>query len=118
MTSFLELLLRGILLRCPVCGQGKLFRRPFKMYERCPVCGLVYEREVGYFTAPMAINLIFSELLIAIVTVPLAANPNISLTQLFLWGAPLPFLLPLLFYHHSRGLWMCIDYYFHPLERQ
>ncbi len=87
------------------------------MYERCPECNFRYEREEGYFSSSMAINLIISELLIAGFTVPLAANPDIPLMQLFLWGWPAPILLPLLFYHHSRSMWMSIDHLFHPIER-
>lgn len=116
MNSALTLLQRGLFLRCPVCGKGPLFQRPFKMYERCPVCNFHFEREEGYFSSAMAINLVISELLIAAFTVPLAANQNIQLWQLFLWGAPVPFLLPLLFYHHSRSLWMSMDHYLHPLH--
>jgi uncharacterized protein (DUF983 family) len=117
MDTFFTLLIRGLLLRCPVCGRGKLFHAPFKMNERCSNCGLIFEREVGYFTSSMAINLIISELLIAALVVPLAANQSIPLMQIFIWGAPAPFLLPLIFYHHSRSLWLSMDYYFHPLER-
>jgi len=93
-----------------------LFRSPFRMYERCPHCGFVYEREEGYFSSAMAINLIISELLIAAFTVPLAAT--IPLTQLLIWGAPAPFLLPILFYHHSRGLWMSMDHLLNPVLRR
>ena len=118
MGRFSELLLRGLLLRCPVCGQGKLFQRPFKMNERCPHCGLLFEREEGYYTSSMAINLVISEFLIAAFTVPLAANPAIPLNLLFLWGAPFTVILPLLFFHHSRGLWLSMDHYLNPLERQ
>ena len=34
---------------CPTCRQAKIFRRPFNMHEACPVCGVVFERETGYF---------------------------------------------------------------------
>ena len=39
---------------CPRCGQGAIFRLPLwrgylAMNERCPVCGLKFEREPGYF---------------------------------------------------------------------
>lgn len=102
------------MLRCPVCGKGKLFKSWFKMNERCPVCNLKFEREEGYFSSSMAINLVISELLIAAFTVPLAIM--IPLWQLFLFGAPVVILLPLLFFHHSRSLWLSMDYYLHPLH--
>ena len=46
---------------CPRCRIGKIFRasvfRGFpKMYERCTVCGLKFEREEGYFLGAMYIS--------------------------------------------------------------
>jgi uncharacterized protein (DUF983 family) len=40
--------------RCPRCREGAIFRKPLwrgflAMHERCPACGLKYEREPGYF---------------------------------------------------------------------
>lgn len=101
-------------MRCPVCGKSKLFYNVFKMHTSCAVCGTIYEREVGYFSSSMALNLIASELLITIFIVPLAAIRTIPLWQTLLWLSPLPFLLPVLFYRHSRSLWLCMDEYFHP----
>lgn len=111
------LLIRGLFLRCPVCGQGKLFSRGFKMNRQCPVCGLTFEREEGYFSSAMAINLVISELIIAAVAIPLAANLSIPLIMALLIGLPLPFLLPLIFYRHSKSLWLSMDHYFNPVQR-
>ena len=30
---------RGITMRCPACGRGRLFRRYLKVADRCPACG-------------------------------------------------------------------------------
>ncbi|HEY8829040.1 MAG TPA: DUF983 domain-containing protein, partial [Candidatus Limnocylindria bacterium] len=50
-------MLRSILLLlCPRCRRGELFTGLLDMPERCPVCGLVYEREHGYFVGAMAIS--------------------------------------------------------------
>jgi uncharacterized protein (DUF983 family) len=108
---------RGIRLACPVCGEGRLFRGWFKMYERCPVCGFYYEREEGYFTGAMAINLVISELLLAALAIPLALQPWMSLMLLVVIGATLAILFPILFYRHSKGLWMSIDHILHPVEQ-
>ena len=53
--------LRGILgALCPRCRTGKIFRKSVwlfpGMYERCPVCGLKFEREDGYFLGAMYIS--------------------------------------------------------------
>ncbi len=113
----LLLLRRGLRQRCPVCGKGKIFKGWFKTYERCPECGFVYEREPGYYTGAMAVNLVVSELLIAAIAVPLAASQNVSLTILIALGLTLPFLFPLLFYRPTKSLWMAFDHFLHPVSR-
>ncbi len=47
--------------RCPRCRVGRIFRHSIflgfpKMYERCSVCDLRYEREPGYFLGAMYIS--------------------------------------------------------------
>jgi uncharacterized protein (DUF983 family) len=39
--------------RCPHCREGKIFRSATGMNPTCPVCGLVWEREEGYFVGAM-----------------------------------------------------------------
>lgn len=39
--------------RCPRCCEGRLFRGRFEMNDPCPVCGLVFQREEGYFLGAM-----------------------------------------------------------------
>ncbi|TMC19765.1 MAG: DUF983 domain-containing protein [Chloroflexi bacterium] len=113
------ILIRGLLLRCPNCGKGKLFRRGFTMYEKCPVCGWRYEREEGYWTGAVAVNLVVTELLIALVAVPLAVALALAqkpVTLLIIIGLPLPFILPFLFFRHAKSLWMSIDFMVHPVD--
>jgi uncharacterized protein (DUF983 family) len=89
------------------------------MYERCPVCGWKYEREEGYWTGAIAINLVVTELLIAAVAIPLAvwlALTQQPVTLLIIVGIPIPFILPLLFFRHSKSLWMSVDFMLHPAE--
>jgi|SRR5579859_6828700 len=107
---------RAIRLACPVCGEGRVFSGWFKMNDNCPVCGFHFEREEGYFTGAMAVNLVVSELLLAAIAIPLALQPAVSLFLLLAIGSALAVLLPLLFYRHSKGLWMSIDHFLHPVE--
>jgi uncharacterized protein (DUF983 family) len=109
------LMRRGLRQRCPVCGRGRIFAGFFKTYEKCPVCGFEFEREPGYYTGAMAINLVVSELLIAIVAVPLAASQAVPITALIILGCTLPVLLPLLFYRPTKSLWMSFDHFIHPV---
>ena len=90
------------------------------MYERCPVCGWRYEREEGYWTGAIAINLVATELLIALVAVPLAiylAMAQQPITLLIVVGLPLPFILPFIFFRHAKSLWMGVDFMLHPTEQ-
>lgn len=40
-----QLLWRALRLRCPRCGEGRIFRRwlTYTEYHNCPLCGLVYD---------------------------------------------------------------------------
>ena len=40
-------------MRCPRCCRGKVFRGMFAMNDPCPVCGLIFQREEGYFLGAM-----------------------------------------------------------------
>ena len=115
----LTILLRGLLLRCPYCGKGKLFRKGFTMYERCSICGWRFEREEGYWTGAIAVNIVMTLLLTAICLVPLAmtfAAADEPLILFLIVGLPLPLILPFLFFRHAKSLWMSIDFMINPVE--
>lgn len=109
----LLLLWRALLLRCPRCGKGKLYKHGFTMYDNCSVCGWRFEREEGYWTGAMAVNLVVTELLIVVVIFPLAVSGAPAL-PLLLFGIPATILVPILLYRHSKSLWMTIDFLLHP----
>ena len=39
--------------RCPRCLRGPVFAGLLRMHPRCPACGLLFEREPGYFLGAM-----------------------------------------------------------------
>jgi uncharacterized protein (DUF983 family) len=41
--------------RCPRCRQGRMFRG-YTMNDPCPVCGLLFQREEGYFLGAMYVS--------------------------------------------------------------
>ncbi len=114
-SSLPVLLGRGLRQRCPVCGKGKIFAGIFKTYERCPVCGFTFEREPGYYTGAMAVNLIITELLLAAIALPVAASQAVSIQVMIAMGATIPILLPVLFYRPTKSLWMGFDHFLHPV---
>jgi len=89
------------------------------MYERCPVCGWSFEREEGYWTGAVAVNLVVTELLVTLLVVPLAVWLAITqqpITLLVITGLPLAFILPFIFFRHSKSFWMSIDFMIHPVD--
>ena len=108
MGQFLQvvrILLDGLLLHCPRCEMGSMFRSGFKMYHACPVCALEFERASGEVTGGMGINTVAAcivELSLAIAFVlgpPLPLNVQIAL--LIVVGI----IFPIVFYRPARGLW-------------
>ena len=110
-------MLRGILrLRCPRCRRGKLFKGLIDMPERCPECGLVYEREHGYFVGAMAISYGLAVALVGILFFLLLAITRWPL-EWVLVSSSLAF-LPLAPFclRYSRALWMYLDRRIDPID--
>jgi uncharacterized protein (DUF983 family) len=42
--------------RCPRCREGRIFRGTFAMNDPCPTCGLIFQREEGFFLGAMYIS--------------------------------------------------------------
>ena len=107
----------GLRLRCPRCGIGRLYSKPFRMNENCAHCGLKFEREQGYFIGAIYINYAAT---IAI-AVPgfflLDAFTGIDINQQLAFWIPFAVIFPLLFFHHSRSLWLVLDHICNP-EKQ
>jgi len=107
---------RGLRLKCPRCGAGSLYNKPFKMNEQCANCALKFEREQGYFIGAIYINYAAT---IAI-AVPgfflLDTFTVITINQQLAIWVPFAVIFPLIFFHHSRSLWLVLDHFFNPPE--
>nr|WP_297806645.1 DUF983 domain-containing protein [Tepidiforma sp.] len=103
----------ALAMRCPRCCRGAVWAGPFRMRERCAVCGLAFEREPGYFTGAMYASYFIG----------LFATLPVWL-WLLLAGAPFGAIVAAAFvlvglvtpaaFHYSRVAWMQIDAYFNP----
>ena len=60
---FLVTMRRALTRRCPYCGGPGIYEGYFALRERCPSCGVRFEREEGYFLGAYALNLIVAEFL-------------------------------------------------------
>ena len=110
----LKILGNGVRLRCPRCGVGHLYEKPFKMYGNCSHCELKFEREQGYFIGAMYIN--YAATIAIAVPGYFLLDAFTALTinqQLALW-VPFAVIFPLVFFRHSRSLWLVLDHYFNP----
>lgn len=116
-TSSTTILLRGLLKRCPRCGQGNLFHRWTEMVDACPRCGLHFEQEEGYWVGALTYNTMITLILFAVligvgVGVTWPDSPVFTLVGI---GAVAGVLFPILFYPYSKTIWVATDLaFFHP----
>ncbi|HET7441597.1 MAG TPA: DUF983 domain-containing protein [Terriglobales bacterium] len=107
--------LTGILHQlCPRCRAGKIFRssiyRGFpKMNERCPVCGLKFQREEGYFLGAMYISYGLALAAILMIALVLWRLTAWRIDRVVIWAIVLflPLVLPITFF--ARVLWIYLD---------
>jgi uncharacterized protein (DUF983 family) len=107
----------GLRLKCPRCGVGSLYAKPFKMNPACARCGVQFEREQGYFVGAIYINYAAT----VAIAVPgfflLDAFTEITINQQLALWVPFAVIFPLLFFHHSRSLWLALDHFFNPADK-
>lgn len=105
----LTILLRGVRLRCPHCGQGPLAAGWFTLHETCSVCGVRYERKPGESSGasifwagllPIIALMLFFALYGLNPELPLALSLGLSVTVVIVLG--------LLGYRHARGVWVAV----------
>lgn len=87
------------------------------MNTRCDYCGLVYEREQGYFVGAIYLNVIATEsLLLGTLVVYGLITGRIDETILTVLVI-LALTLPLVYFHHTRSFWLCIDHLLNPRDK-
>lgn len=115
-----RLLLRGVRKQCPNCGAGHIYDGWFRMKDRCPACGLRFEREPGFFVGAYLINLAVAFtllfLLCMVVVAWKATTPDAPIAIPIAAGVAIGLVVPPLFYPYSRTIWSAIDIGMTPLE--
>lgn len=117
----IRLLSRGIRLRCPHCGEGRLRESWLKLKPKCPVCGLRTDRgEEDFFNGGMMWNIVFSEgaLLLLGLGVGIATWPDVPWTLMQWLGIALMATVPFLFYPFSLGFWLANDIWIRPVTEE
>ena len=110
------MLWRGIRKRCPVCGQGRLFRGWFRMFPRCAECGFRFDREPGYWLGSIYVNYGLTALIVTVAYFVLYLTRAIP-ADVLLWSlAAFCLLFPIWFFRYARSLWIALDLYFDPVQ--
>lgn len=102
--------------RCPRCREGRMFRGTVTMNDPCPHCGLIFQREEGYFLGAMYVSYALSTLLFGVIYVAWA----LVLGWFGVWTALASIatyapLIPMVF-RYSRVLWIYWDRHAFPTE--
>jgi len=106
---FFTLLGRALRLRCPLCGQGKLFRGWLSMNKTCPYCGIKFEREPGFFLGSIYINYGLTALIVSIAYPVLLFNGFASETPLLIGALVFVVIFPVFLFPWARSLWLGFD---------
>ncbi|HTQ37510.1 MAG TPA: DUF983 domain-containing protein [Pirellulales bacterium] len=113
-SSLVTLLWRAVRLRCPVCGQGKLFRGWFTMYPRCEQCHFRFERSPGYWLGSIFVNYGLTALIVTAAYFALFFTEALPPDWIMRLLLAFCLLFPLWFFRYARGIWISVDLYFDP----
>ncbi len=113
--GFGEALRRAMRKRCPRCGGSSIFASYFQLRERCPTCSSRFEREEGYWTGAMIVNIGVCELWFVVLfgLMVLPTFPDVPWRLLLGAGLLTNGLLPVIFYPWSKTIWMAFELLFH-----
>jgi len=108
-------LARIVRLRCPRCGRGRVFAKPFVRAETCESCAWRYERGQGHWVGGSEVHMFLSYGISVVVCVPF----------LVIFGASLAVKLGVILghvlvsvgvFHFSRSAFLGIDFLIDPGE--
>jgi uncharacterized protein (DUF983 family) len=115
-----EVLTTGLRCRCPYCRQGRIFRGwPNRVLPQCPVCGLHYFRESGYFMGGMIITYVMTAFILLgayLISLLIPGVRMISENAKFVFWIVLAILLTLILVRPAYSLWLSLDFWIDPWE--
>ncbi|HVU87289.1 MAG TPA: DUF983 domain-containing protein [Pirellulales bacterium] len=113
--SLWKILGRTMRLRCPRCGEGKLFSGWVRMPRECEACGLKFEREPGYFLGSIYFNYGVTAFIVTVAALVLLMFTEVSERTLLMSLGAFCVLFPMWFFRYARALWMAWDHFADPL---
>jgi uncharacterized protein (DUF983 family) len=114
----LEAIFRGV---CPRCRKGAIYRKSLfrgwlDIHDRCPVCGLLFEREQGYYLGAMYFSYMLSVPPVGLLMCLIWLITRWRLDYVVVGGfvAYLPAVLPMV--RFCRIVWIHFDQWMDPDE--
>jgi uncharacterized protein (DUF983 family) len=104
----------GLRKRCPVCAERDVFERFFTIRERCPSCGLEFEREEGYWLGAMVVAMALVIIAFSLVFLGGIALtwPDPPWTWLLVATVAVNLVVPVVLYPWCMTVWMGIHHAF------
>lgn len=109
-----QIVVRGLINRCPNCGRASLFRRGFEIHTSCPECGLSHEQGEGFFLGSMSINYGVTVVAFLVPILVLYLTGVLSGLVASVVAGIGAILFPVVFYRSSRSWWLMAYYFFLP----
>lgn len=108
------LLRRSLKLRCPACGQGRLFRTRFSMFDSCTACGYSFQREPGFYLGSIYVNYGLTAVMVTGSYIYMLANSIGEDWQRMVVLVPFSLVFPIWFFPYARAVWLGFDYRWDP----
>lgn len=95
-----------------------MFESFMEMRERCPTCGLAFEREPGYWVGAMIIitTITFGLFLVLLVGGMLVTWPDVPWGWLLGITVAANVVVPVVAYPIAKSIWSAMELGWHPLE--
>jgi uncharacterized protein (DUF983 family) len=114
----MRLAARGLALRCPVCGRGRIFRGWFAMHDVCASCGRTFNRGPGYFLGSIYFNYGVTSAIVIAVFFSVFVTDALTGGQLLVVLSMFALLFPIWFFRYARALWIAFDELWDPWPNQ
>ena len=105
--DFWLIVLRGLIGRCPRCGEGRLLRRYLKPVEHCSACGEAY----GHIRAddgPAWLTIVLVGHILGVVLLIAVPNADVSIGLLMVLFPLLAIVLALLLLPRAKGMFIAL----------
>ena len=103
------LLWRAVCLRCPRCGEGKMYRSMFSMHSRCSHCEFRFERGGGYYLGSVYINYGLTAMIMTVIVIASFILARITPDKLVVPLVIFILVFPTSLFRHSRAFWLVLD---------